>query len=114
MGVPLWLSIHWKVKASVLGSVGAPGATRRQARYPVVCWVGWTGAAPAPSEPPVVGGRGGWGCCLRSGLGATLRAHQALLRPADGGSGSGGEGVEAASAYVGTRSGQTTAHCSEC
>ena len=44
---------------------------------------------------------------------ATPRAHQGLLSPADGVSRSGGEEVGAASAYVGTHSGWTTAHCSE-
>lgn len=40
-------------------------------------------------------------------------AQQGLLRRADGVSRSGEEVVEAASAYVETHSGQTTAHCSE-
>lgn len=109
------MSIHWRVRESVLGSVGDAGNHSETSQAPS-CLLSWMDrvlllsllthqwweaeAAVAAASAPA------WA--------ATPRAHQGLLSPADGASRSGREVVGAASAYVGTHSGRTTAHCFEC
>lgn len=101
---------------SVLGSVGGAGChqeTSQAPSYYLLRWVDRVLPPPLLTHLWWVAGEAVAAASAQA-LVVTLRAHQVLLSPADGGSRS-GEGVEeAVSASAGKRSGQITAHCSEC
>jgi hypothetical protein len=81
VGVPLWLEYPLEgdsVRSGDCGGRREPLGDKPDAQ-PVE--VGGQGAAPIPSDPPVVGGRGSCGCCLRSGLGGNPKGPSGAVEP---------------------------------
>lgn len=82
VGVPLWLEYPLEgesVRSGERGGRWEPPGDKPGTQ--LFAGLGGQGAAPAPSEPPVVGGRGGWGCCLRSGLGGNPKGPSGTAKP---------------------------------
>lgn len=115
LGYHFGLSIHWKVKVSVLGTVGASWSRLETSQSPR-CLLSWVDKIP----PPPLKSRLWWAAWAAVAAAfaqvwvVALRAHRVLLRPSDGGSRSGGEVGEAVSSSAGTRSCQTAARCCGC
>lgn len=85
VGVPLWLEYPLEgesVRSGERGGRREPLGDKPGAQPPAE--VRGQGAAPSPSDPPVVGGRGcGSGCCgcLRSGLGGKPEGPSGAAEP---------------------------------
>lgn len=72
VGVPLWLEYPLEgesVRSGERGGRREPPGDKPDTQPPAELG-GQCGAA-IPSDPPVVGGRGGCSCCFRSGLGGS-------------------------------------------
>lgn len=101
---------------SVLGSVGDTGSHLETSQAPS-CLLRWMDRV---LPPPLLTRRQWWvaGAAVAAASAraweAAPGAHHVLLSCADGANGSGGEVAGAASASVGTHSGRTTGHRSEC
>ena len=82
VGVPLWLEYPLEgesVRSGERGGRREPPGDKPGTQVPAE-WEG-QGAAPIPSDPPVVGGRGSCGCCFRSGLGGNPKGPSGAAEP---------------------------------
>lgn len=82
VGVPLWLEYPLEgdsVRSGERGGRREPPGDRTGAQLPAE--LDGQGAAPIPSDPPVVGGRGSCGCCFRSGLGGNPKGPSGATEP---------------------------------
>lgn len=110
LGYRFGLSIHWKVKVSVLGNEG--GAWTLETSQSPSCLLSWVDKLLRPPLKPRLWWAGGAAAAVAAAFDqvwvAALRAHRVSLSPADGGRRCGVEVGEAVSSYAGTHSCQTT------
>lgn len=82
VGVPLWLEYPLEgesVRSGERGGRREPAGDKPGTQLPAK--LDGQGAAPIPSDPPVVGGRGSCGCCFRSGLGGNPKGPSGAAEP---------------------------------